>query len=316
MINIKDYQITKDDIENSRQFSSVYSIFNNKFDINWDYRQATQKTNKITMHASEEKQNAKFNLGIIDDGSIVYEYNSNEFRSDEFSKSHDNKHILFSGCSETEGVGDNIEKNWSHMTYSSIKLNEGASGYYNLGLAGGGYPKIISNIFIYIEKFGNPDAIFILFPNISRWVDWIDDNDGYLHIGLSPYSPDRVARNSKDDSNIKTLMSNLVQFVSMMKIFEKYCETNGIKLFWATWDKYDEKNYQVLSENGTFKNFVHLDMMKFEEDLGIENMTYKEFIDMRGSLFRRDVHLGQKFHDYFSQIFLSEYNKEIDNANL
>jgi hypothetical protein len=310
------YPITNDNIQNASQLSSVQSLFNNKFDINFDYIYSKEKSNKITMHRSEEKQNETYNLGIVDDGSVVYNYNLDHFRSNEFSKNHNGEHIIFSGCSETEGVGANIEENWSYLVYSSLNAVKKVSGYYNLGISGSGYSKIINNIYIYMEKFGNPDTIFILFPNVSRWTEWVDDESGYQTVGLNPYSPDGLLRNSKYDSNMKVLMDNLGSFVSTIRMFEKYCESNNIKLFWGSWDKYDENNYKTLFENKVFKNFVYLDMIKFEEDLGIDSLTYKDFIAMRGSLFRRDVHLGQRFHDYFSKKFLLEYNKETNNANI
>ena len=311
---MKHYPIQDDQTNLSIQFQSVASIFNNKFDPNYDYTYSINKKNPITMHRSEEILNERLNLNLVDDESVVYKYNKDNFRCDNFGISHNKKHILFSGCSETEGVGGNIESNWSHMLYSSIKDLHGASGYYNLGIAGNGYLKIINNIMVYIENFGKPDVIFILFPNISRWIDWVDEDLGYQHIGLDPFTlnPKKTANPSDE----KTLMVNILNFISTVKIFEKYCKSTGIKLFWSTWDVYDEKTYIALQKNSTIKRFVPMQSLDFHKSLSASNLEKEEFSKFQKNMFRRDGHLGQVFHNHYYDVFLDRYKKEVTDANL
>ena len=80
--------------------SSFTDLTKNKFDLS---QFLGVKENKILHKASSETE-------IKDtDKSVEYKYNDMFFRSDNFITSHDGLHILFSGCSESEGVGDNIE---------------------------------------------------------------------------------------------------------------------------------------------------------------------------------------------------------------
>lgn len=311
---MENYPITNHMLDTSTNFEAVQAVLNNKFDINFDYLHSKSKNATITMHHSEEVQNERLSLDIVDDKSIIYNYNQDHFRCDEFNSNHSGKHIVFSGCSETEGVGANIEENWSYKLYSEISQNEKTSGYYNLGLSGSGYLKIINNLMIYIEKFGKPDLIFILFPNIARWTEWIDDRNGYAWIGLDPFNPKPVDVSRASDE--KTLMVNSINFTSTLRLFEKYCESSGIKLFWSTWDGHDEKTYNTLVNNQTFKSFVPMNMLDFHLSLSNNILTKKDFIKTNKNLFRRDTHLGNVYHDYFSNVFLSAYSKEMNNANL
>jgi hypothetical protein len=124
------------------------------------------------------------------DKSVTYSYNSLGFRSDEFTKDHRGAHILFAGCSETEGVGDILEHCWSYMTYKELSKETDVSGFFNLSKYGWGYDIILSNIMTYINSYGKPDKIFILFPNIGRFYQWDDtigeERETFSYAGYMP----------------------------------------------------------------------------------------------------------------------------------
>ena len=79
------------------------------------------------------------------DWKVTYRYNSDWFRCDHFTKTHNGLHIVFSGCSNTEGVGNDIENTWSHMVYKELSKTYNLSGYFNIGKGGYGWHKIINN---------------------------------------------------------------------------------------------------------------------------------------------------------------------------
>ena len=81
------------------------------------------------------------------DDSVRYYFNSLGYRSDEFTKFHDGEHILFAGCSETEGMGGALESCWSYMTYKKLSETKNVSGFFNLSKGGWGHDVIISNIY-------------------------------------------------------------------------------------------------------------------------------------------------------------------------
>ena len=104
--------------------ANVSDVFFDEFDLTW-------------MHGMPKDKRTFTKLPIEnifsggDDGSISYNYNQDGFRSDEFSNEHGKYHILFSGCSQTEGVGGSIDTVWTNILHKQLK-NRGldVGGFY------------------------------------------------------------------------------------------------------------------------------------------------------------------------------------------
>lgn len=139
---------------------------------------------------------------------IEYNLNNDYCRSDDFKYEHSGKHIVFAGCSNTFGVGTDYKKTWAYKTYEEISKNETIDGYYNLGFEAATTIEIIVQVFRYIRKYGNPDFIFILFPDTDR-------DDQYFKIG-DIYTP--------------------VMQREFYMILEQYCRSHNIQLISSTWD--------------------------------------------------------------------------------
>lgn len=290
---------------NDKSIDLVKEIFTNNFGINPEYLKAKNffNQNNITLHQYEIQQKIK------DDKTVLYSYNSDYFRSDEFIKNHKGINILFSGCSETEGVGANIENNWSHMIYQYIKNNNITSGYFNLGLAGNSFDKIINDIINYINNYGNPNIIFILFPNLGRWYEWVDNSLGYQRIGVGPW----IGKDLDNDyTTIKTQRDQIIDFTIKIKMLELYCNSNKIDLYWSCWDKYEEKN---LNSIYAFNNFIFLDINNFEKELFKKTKNESILKKNPDYFFRRDGHFGQAWNNYFMEKFLIAA-KDNKNANI
>ena len=60
-------------------------------------------------------------LHVKPDNKISYKYNNLGFRCDDFTSSHSGAHILFAGCSETEGASNALEECWANVLYNKIK---------------------------------------------------------------------------------------------------------------------------------------------------------------------------------------------------
>lgn len=97
--------------------------------------------------------------------------NSYGLRSDEFKKEHSGTHILFAGCSVTFGAALPEEYIWPRLVYDELSASQEVSGYYNLGVNGGTHVDILNQVFSYIKNFGNPDILFINFPDTHRLVN-------------------------------------------------------------------------------------------------------------------------------------------------
>ena len=255
-----------------------------------------------TIHFGEIKR------GAIDDGTINYKYNNLGYRCDTFWQKTNGVRVLFSGCSETAGIGNNIDNMWSTKVYKYLEQNSAVDGYFNLGLSGSGYTRIINNLINHMNLYGSADYVFILFPNIARWTEWVDDSTGYNNIGLGEW---HGGEKNKDDTDIKTQRNNLINFITMIKLFEAFCELNNTKLYWSTWDKNDEYNYKLLSKRQIFKNFVNLELSSVEELILNEINSKKD----KTYFFTRDKHLGTGWHDYFADSFIDRLIKD-DNANI
>mgnify|MGYP003339864176 CR=1 FL=1 len=102
-------------------------------------------------------------LGLLNQGfnGIKYNLNSRGYRCDEFTNIHNNKHILFSGCSITAGHSIDIENSWSFLLHQYIEKIYKTSGYFNIAISGQSISEIIFSIFKYCNEFGNPEEIYI-----------------------------------------------------------------------------------------------------------------------------------------------------------
>lgn len=255
------------------------------------------------IHPLEKDKDIDFSIGE----NVFYKFNSLGFRSDEFTDKHDGKHILFAGCSETEGSGGNLDALWAWITYNKISEKDKLSGFYNIGRAGWGWQIIISNVLEYIKSYGSPDYLFIMFPNIGRNIKWLkrDDNEFeiYYQEMLLPY-----LTNSNDDilkrpvTTVDFQRKILVDFILIIKLFEEYCNFNNINLYWSTWDKLDHDNYLNLN---IFNNFV--EMEDNMENFLINRPEYFEKIKKQRTdwIRKRDGHQGYLPHLLWANNFLT-----------
>jgi hypothetical protein len=239
-----------------------------------------------------------------EDGS-KYIINSHGFRCDEFTNIHEKKHILFSGCSNTYGVGLKKEEIWPYKVYEKINKEEGCSGYFNIGLGGNNIINSILNIFKYCKKFGNPDIIFINFPCHSRFFDF--DKDELVY---------RVKSYSDFYANYYI---NKLTIYNYYFILEQYCKNNNIKLFSFTWSLHDQyymnkkKKIFIESTNDSFKKynfktFYYIDQNNLNDGLFLLKQKYDNpFFDIARDGNR---HRGNGIHMYWTDFI---YNKYLEN---
>jgi hypothetical protein len=292
------YDITNT-IEDENVLVNINSVFSNDLENNM---KVFSHPNYETIHVAELRRN------VIDDEKIKYQYNMLGYRSDPFIKKTKTPRIVFSGCSETEGVGHNLENVWSKIVYNYLSKDKEFDGFFNLGLNGSGFARIISNLLNYIKTYGSPDYIFILFPNIGRWTEWVDDIQKYQNIGVNPWIGEPK---DKDDTDIKLQRDLLIEFILLIKQLEYTCELNNTKLYWSTWDPADEKNYQILINKKIIKNFINI---KFESIL--QKIQSPDNYNKDETYFwARDKHMGTGFHELFADAFIDNLTRN-DNANI
>lgn len=241
-----------------------------------------------------------------EDGSD-YKINSYSYRCDEFTTNHKGKHVLFSGCSNTYGVGLKKEEVWAYKVYNKINETEGSSGYFNIGLGGNNIINCILNIFKYCKKFGNPDLIFINLPSQNRFFNFNENEKQYRvveNLGLS-----------------KIHHIEKLTFYNYYLMLEQYCSSNNIKLFSFTWDNYDQhflnkninKIYESVSivfKNYNFKTFYYINEKEMLNDLFLlKQKDNNKFFDIA----RDNMHRGTGAHTYWSNFIYNKYLEKLKN---
>lgn len=205
----------------------------------------------------------KANVVTVDDDN-TYEINKNGFRGEVY----ENSDVIASGCSITFGLGVPEEGRWTNIL--SNQINENIT---NLGVEGASIKSICTNIIQYCMNNKMPKEIFCLFPDFFRSMVVVDKefyksglSKGYwseshnltltfCNPKVSQHSKNRILMEIKDKSNIEDSVSPhqlILDSVNFIYILESFCLTNGIKLYWTTWD---EPTFEILKEMSKIKDF-------------------------------------------------------------
>jgi hypothetical protein len=287
-----------------RLAGSVNDVFYNSFDKTW----AEMKFYYID--GVMPKTWTKLPIEIAeDDGTVTYELNDDYFRCDNFTRDHKNPHILFAGCSQTEGIGAPLETVWSKIVLESVSPE---SGFYTIAKSGFGWQKVISNFMVYVEKYGAPEYLFVLLPNLGRFFQWDHVNKRYIYVQRYP-NGGVVSKEQEDEDKVPNFLfiekpltldehrKSFVDFAIGWRLFEKYCASIGTKMLWASWDYTENENYRLANIS---KNYIDLsaeNLMSFIREKRPDGKMGK--FDLN----RRDGHSGILINEYWADAF----NKEI-----
>jgi hypothetical protein len=228
---------------------------------------------------------------------LDYRYNSDLFRCDHFKDTHDGLHVLFSGCSSTEGIGIKQEDTWAYKIYESLSRETRVDGYYNLGQSNTGYHQVINNILTYISKYGKPDMIFAILPNIQRRYEWDSEHETWRYVAYAQPndSPDKYNCLDSDD-----YMNVFPVWVKIWNSFIVFCKSNDIKIFWSAWDMIDRMN---IESSGIFSDtYIPIESVAdaeiIKDRLEADGLSDKD-------IYARDNHPGPLANLIWSKNFLS-----------
>lgn len=234
---------------------------------------------------------------------VEYRYNKDWFRSDHFKKEHEGLHIVFSGCSNTEGIGQNIEDTWSYMLYQQISQQHKTSGYFNLGRSGTGWQKIVNNFRNYVNLYGAPDYLFLIHPNLLRGYRWVNKGP-HQFIGWELYQLNPWQEQVNRVEDIEFHRNAFPVWVMTWKLFTDYCESIGTKIVWSTWDQWENNN--IINSNLFNDNFLMMTEPS-QEDL----MTkYYDLLDREDAIEARDGHDGYIHHTHWYLAFKERLIKD------
>lgn len=220
----------------------------------------------------------------------LYKVNSLGFRGDELIPKTDKTRILFSGCSVTFGQGlyDNFDL-WSNRLYHKLSKHFDTDGYFNIAIPGNNILGIIFNLFKYFDKYGNPDYIFLFFPEINRSF-YKNESDYHL-----------VLLEDKDKNLVEINKMLCYQYYFMLKV---YCDKNNINLFVSGWDK--SENYNDFVDIG---NFYVFDTSK------VENMILeiiKKDIDNPHIAVAADGHPGIAYNNVLCNFLYARFLERLE----
>jgi hypothetical protein len=237
------------------------------------------------------------------DENIKYSFNNESYRCDNFNLEKTNNNFLFSGCSYTFGSGLPYNGTWAYQ------LNKDLSGdqFYNLGLNANSQKSIIYDVYNYIRKYGKPKAVFILFPDISRVIGFVDS--------LSSIEvKTRLLNEEYPNESSRFFTQDLLyfDFYNSICALEDYLKSINVPFLWGTWHQETEKVLNLVSKN--FNNYVKIftnpSSAKYFKDVKLESNMSNRYWDRS-----RDVtHPGIKTQMIIKNIFLDEWKKNNENV--
>lgn len=264
------------------------------------------KTNHLVLNKFSKDLDGWGNL-FKELADVEIKLNSKNFRCEEFGTNQNKEHLLFSGCSTTFGYGLEEDELWSKKLYKKIKKDKEVSGYFNLAMPGIGCLEIVANIFKYINKFGNPNAIFIALPDVYRDYVEIDysvkTNSNEIKTTDKDRGPDYLVRHAIYDKNIYDKSSEIckINIFHYLLFLETYCKSNNIKLYYFSWDhkfpKMDLDRFFIFSEDSFIDFFKKNTNNYLKEKYAVTS--------------RDDHHVGTAYHDFWCDSFYDIYTRGV-----
>jgi hypothetical protein len=284
---------------------AVDDIFYNSFDRTWA-KVAPGESDPPRVWTKLPIESAE------DDGTVVYNYNNEFFRSEDFTAEEKlGKHILFAGCSQTEGVGAPLETVWSKVLLNSLDPN---LGFYSIAKSGFGWQKVITSFMVYVDKYGAPDYLFILLPNLGRFFEWEDSTSSFRYVQRYPNGGSVISKQDSDDNTpvgvfVEKPFSkeehkrSFIDFSISWKLFERYCESVGTKMLWSSWDYNENNNYELANISNNYISLNEDGLMSYIASNRPDGKM-KQF-----DISRRDGHAGVIINEYWADEFRKEIGK-------
>lgn len=110
---------------------------------------------------------------------IAYSYNEYGHRSKSFKDLDFDNYILFSGCSNTEGVGLELKNTYAYQLSRSLDCD-----YYNLGLESTGLDVVEFNLISWFNHVKyKPKCVILQWPDPTRFIDYDKNKNNIIPQG-------------------------------------------------------------------------------------------------------------------------------------
>jgi hypothetical protein len=255
----------------------------------------------------------------IDFPQDEYVPNKQGYRSDEFKKDHDGKHILFNGCSVTYGQGLYTKETWSYLLHQLIAKDEKVSGYYNIGTPGKSIFDIVASTFKYMDSYGNPDIIFLDLPDLNRFYALNSDNSHELDKPMGPqelfyalnenYRHSLVKRESTVSMFVHTLAIYMYQYLMFLEV---YCKSHNIELYIFSYVRGTDAFLELCNLDNYYSTTDQEGLAKIEQEVFEYSNSHKD--DKFTMVARDGRHYGTGFHYVWANM-LYDLRKKVNNVN-
>lgn len=239
------------------------------------------------------------------------EVNSYGYRGKDF----DNNDVLVMGCSQTFGYDLPEKYSWPRILCDEIK-----SDFSNIAIPGSSLQSQVIKAFKYFEYFGYPKVIFAAFP-FSR-IESPSVSDQLYFRGLQSGSTIKeknfsvnnidlclqlkrvkaISEFSKIPHDFQSLIP--IEFAVyyndvFMTIFEQFCKSHNIKLYWTFWQSTYSDFEDLVKEK--FQNFF-----PFPEGILAHNSS---ILKMGTYKFQNDIFYDKMISLKDNELFLSAKDK-------
>lgn len=231
------------------------------------------RKNKVLKFVENESldkiRNVKRNTYGVDE--IVYSFNSDGFRSDEFSNEHPIK-ILYVGCSFTEGVGLPIEHIWAKFLNDMISKEIGVSlPFFNLSVNGASSELLTRLIFTHVNKGFTPDVVIALLPSLFR-NEIVFSGEGFAKTFDFIQNIESYEIESFDErffftkySKLTSISQRLFETFRTLLFIKYFLDQKQIKLLFSTWDN-TQFNKNLIAINGEGETSYFEELTNFPPD--------------------------------------------------
>ena len=111
--------------------------------------------------------------------TINYRYNKYGHRSKNIEELDFDNYCLFIGCSQTEGIGLELENTYPYLLSKNLNCD-----YYNLGMSGSGMDVVLYNLITWYNQFKKPPKYTIIqFPDDTRFLSQREGYKNYITNG-------------------------------------------------------------------------------------------------------------------------------------
>ena len=222
--------------------------------------------------------------------------NKDGYRSDDFTRIHNGKHILFAGCSHTYGIGLSDSEMWSKKIYQSITSEEEVSGYFNISSPGASLIHEMLLLIKYCKEFGYPNYLFFGVPGTGRKYEYFEDLKKYRMVINKVYE-------KIDHPKMNKMRKDFELDVFLYYTFlDEFCSAHKIKLISFYHEFPQDVDHLILNRFDSFHLLSKESLYEYIYNYQVDNPNDKYYIEARDG-----SHYGTAINKFIYEELLSRY---------